>query len=196
MKLALIALVAFASMPALGNAAPTAAISMPDNFKGLKPGLWEVTRRSESIAPPISAASIDLSGLDAAARARVQAVLARQAAERAARGGAPEVTVHTKRECLTPEILASRKSPLDRERRGECPPVVKTRTASRLVLTSQCTIEGHEFSVEMSFEVKSPVETVSSVTSTGAYGGQPTKSADTSTARWIAADCGTVKPAR
>jgi hypothetical protein len=197
-KKLLVAFGALTLLSASAHAAPDpAAIGMPSDFRALKPGLWQVTRRSEVTAPPITAASMDLSGLDPAARARVQAVLKRQATERAARGGGPEVNARTKQECLTAEALAKRQSPFERRggRDDDCPPVVKLRTASRLVVTSQCSVEGHAFNVEMTFEVKSATETAMTMTSTGADRGQASETNETVSARWVGPACGGVKPA-
>jgi hypothetical protein len=171
-------------------------IPIPADARKLKLGLWEVTSQSESVAPPIDAKSIDMSGLDAAARARVEATLKKQAAERAARGGAPQVTTHTKRECLTQEALDKRQWSLDPEnkRDKQCPPTVKTATASRLVLVGNCAIEGMNVAFEMEFFVKSPEETVMKMSSNGNYNGQAIKSANTVTSRWVGAACGDARP--
>ena len=177
---------------------PGGDIPLPADARKLKLGLWEVTRRSETVSPQIDAGSMDMRGLDAAARARVEAVLKKQAAERAARGGAPEVTTRTKQECLTQEAIDKRQKSFSPEGKGDmnCPPVVKTATASRLVVNGNCAIEGQAFTFEMEFEVKSPEETLMKMTSNGSYGGHPVRSANTVTSRWLGAACGNAKPVR
>jgi hypothetical protein len=173
---------------------------MPDAACSLKTGLWEITRTSEISAPPVSLSPQQLEGLDPAARARVAAVLQRQAAERAARGGAPQVNSHTKRECVTPESLARRQMSMndnDRGERGEsCPPVVKSRTASTIVLVTDCVIDGHPIHSDMTFEVKSPGEIAWQMSSSVNMGAQSGKTRATATGRWIGPACGDAKPAR
>ena len=177
---------------------PGGDIPLPADARKLKPGLWEVTRQSENVSPQMDASSMDTSGMDAAAKARVEAVLKRQAAERAARGNAPVVTTRTKQECLTQEAIDKRQNSFTPESKRDlaCPPVVKTATASRLVLNGNCSIEGNAFAFEMDFQVKSPEETVMKMNSNGSYGGHAVRSAHIVTSRWLGAACGNAKPAR
>ena len=202
MKFIIFVVSAFALSASL-YAAPSSSndIAMPSDYKKLKLGLWETTRRSEIATPPIEMSAAQLGTLDPAARARVEAVLKRQAAERAARNGAPEVIVKTAQECVTQEVLDKRNLSPNSDRRGndpmkDCPPVLKTRTANRIVVTGECTIEGGKFSTELIFEVKSPEETFTSVTSSGNFGGRASKTAGSASSRWLGAVCGSAKLAK
>ena len=182
---------------------------MPEDAKHLKTGLWEVTRTSEISAPPMVPNAAMLEGLDPAARARVEAVLKRQAAERATRGGGPETTSHTKRECITPEVLAKRQLSMDQDEirhnhKVTCTPVVKSRSASTVALTADCNIQAEyedrampagQMHMEMRYEVKSPEETVTQLDWSGNIGGQASHNKSTMSARWLGSACGDVKPA-
>jgi hypothetical protein len=188
----------FAAQVLAAGPSPGGEIAMPADARKLKLGLWEVTRRSEHLSPAIDAASIDTSGMDPAAKARVEAVLKKQAAERAARGGAPEVTTRTKQECLTQEALDKREKSFTSDDRHDmtCPPVVKTATASRLVVSGNCNVDGQKFTYELEFEVKSPEEMIMKRVSSGSFNGHPVGSNDIVTSKWIGAACGNAKPAR
>jgi hypothetical protein len=171
---------------------------MPDDAKHLKPGLWETTRQTEIAAPPIAPNAALLDGLDAAARARVEAVLKRQGAERAARGGGPEVTTRTTRECVTAEVLAKRKLSMDDDqkhhgREESCPPVVKSRTSSTVVVAADCEMEGHKVHIDMRFEIKSPEETITELTGSADIEGHSSHTKATAMSRWLGSACGDAK---
>jgi hypothetical protein len=170
-------------------------LSMPSDAKHLKPGLWETIVKSESVRPPVVLDKGTLNGLDPAARARVEAVMQKQAAARAARGGAPEVSSKTKRECITQAVLDKRSMSLEdggREsgRDKDCPPVVKSRTASKVDVVASCNVRGQQFHLEMIFEVKSPQEFAAQTETSGNYGGQQSSSKTIGTSRWLGAACG------
>jgi len=205
MKIASVALAALMFSAIAARGAPTSLNDMaaPSDYKKLKPGLWETTLRTEITAPPIDMSAM-IGTLDPAARARVEAVLKRQAAERAARNGVPDVTSKTKQECLTQEVIDKRSLSINSDRRDNnllqnCPPVLKSRTSSRLVVSSECTVaadkggRGGKFTSEMTFEIKSPEETYTSITSSGNFGGQASKTARSASSRWLGSACGNVK---
>ena len=209
MKLATLyksALICAGACAAGGSFADT--LVMPDAAKHLKTGLWEETRTSEMSAPPIAPNAAMLEGLDPAARARVEAVLQKQAAARAARGGGPATTTHTKRECITPAVLAKRQLSMDQDeiRRNHtvaCKPVVKSRSASTVELTADCDIQADSenkrmpagtMHMDMRFEVKSPEETLTQLDWSGNFGGQASHNRSTLSSRWLGAACGEVKP--
>ena len=194
----------FAALCTTAAAAPTASdLSMPANARSLKTGLWETTRHTEIDDSGMDLGGLDLSGLDPAARARVKAVLDKQAAERKARGGAPKVSTRTKLECVTQEFLDKRRMSLEPDGRpgglpGDetCPPVVKSRTASKMVVVADCSKDGHPFHVDMTIDVRSSGELYMESTMTGGpMGGKPGKTKATFSSRWIGADCGNAPPA-
>ena len=205
MKIASVALAAviFSAIAVKGAPSSLHDIAAPSDYKKLKPGLWETTIRKEITAPPIDMGPM-MGTLDPAARARVDAVLKRQAAERAARNGAPEFTTKTKKECVTQEIIDKRSLSINPDQRGnnllkDCPPVLKLRTSSRVVVTGECTIaadkggKAGKFTSEMTFEIKSPEETYTSMTSSGNFGGQASKTSGSASSRWLGSACGNAK---
>jgi hypothetical protein len=98
---------------------------------------------------------------------------------------------------VTAETLAKRQTSLEAGPGGRdrnCPPVVKVRTASTLMLAADCSIEGHPMHMDMKFEVKSPTETYTEISNSGTTPGGQTSSKASAVSRWIGADCGDVKP--
>lgn len=206
MAFIVLAVALFSSIAAKGAPSSSNEIAAPSDYKTLKPGLWETTLRSENTAAPIDMSAM-MGTLDPASRARVEAVLKRQAAERAARGGAPEVTTKTKKECVTQAVLDKRKLSLNSDRGGSnsmegCTKLLKSRTSSRVVVTGECTVtadradkadKAGKFTTELTFEIKSPEETFMAAISSGNLGGQPSKTSSSASSRWLGADCGNAK---
>lgn len=209
----------FILISGLMAAAPTAsaasglesiASKMPSDYKRLKLGLWEETRRSERFSPPSNFGAMDMSGFSPEERARVEAVLKRQAEERKARGNAPEVSTHTKRTCMTAQKLEKNMRGMDltngdrQNKDVQCNYQVKQSTASRLVVAGECMVAdagpkagsyagGGKFTSEIAWEIKSPESTIASTSSEGKMGSASIKSRDVVESRWISADCGKVK---
>ncbi len=189
--------------------AQSTEIAAPADYKRLKLGLWEETRRSEApSAPAIDPAAIDMSQFTPEERARVGAVLKRQQQERAARGDAPRVSTRTKRSCLTAEKLDREWSKTwgdDRsDRNVQCKRKVIQSSASRLAVTGECTVAdagpkagphggGGSFRTEMVFEIKSPESTSASISTDGQMGNVPLKRREVVEARWVGAECGNIK---
>ncbi len=189
--------------------AQTTEIGAPADYRRLKLGLWEESRRSESpAAPAIDPATIDMSHFTPEERARVGAVLKRQQQERVAGGDAPKVSTRTKRSCLTADKLDREWSKTwgdDRsDKNVQCKRKVVQSSASRLAVTGECTVAntgpkagpysgGGSFRTEMVFEIKSPESTSASISTVGQMGNVPMKRREVVEARWIGADCGNIK---
>jgi len=187
-----------------------AELTLPSDFKRLKLGLWEETRQEEAAPrPAISMKDIDMPGMTPEQRARVEAVLKRQAAERAAQGDKPTVTNKTKRSCLTAQKMEREwtKMPFQ-ERDGHdevsCTNKVLQSTSSKLAIRAECTVAdpgpkagaaqgGGHFVSQFSMEIKSPEQFIVESSTEGTMGKVPMKNHGTMTARWIGADCGSVK---
>lgn len=183
---------------------------MPSDYKRLKLGLWEETRRSESVTPPVDLSGMDMSHFSPEERARVEAVLKRQAEERKARGDAPRVTTRTKRTCMTAEKMEKNMREMDpargdrNDKEVQCTYRVKENSSSRLLVASECTIAdaglkagpyagGGKFSGEIAWEIKSPEWTIASTSSEGRMGSAPIKNRDVVESHWIGSDCGNVR---
>jgi hypothetical protein len=128
-------------------------------------------------------------------RAQVEAMMAQRgitlgAGGGAGSGGGPSVKVKL---CLTPEQAARDEVPQQHQGQGQCKQTSRTRSGNTVKFTLECTGQnpGHG---EGEFTMLSPKEHQGkmSMTMTGA---QRTGTMDMEMhARWLAADCGDVKP--
>jgi hypothetical protein len=185
-------------------------LTPPSDIKRLKMGLWEETRQEEAAPrPAMDMSAMDMSSMTPEQRARVEAVLKRQAAERAAQGNNPTVTNKTKRSCLTAQKIDREWTKMPFQERGgsggmSCTNKVLQSTSSKLAVRGECTIPdsgtkgegppgGGHFVSQFSMEVKSPELFVVESSTEGVVAKVPTKRHGTMTARWIGSDCGSVK---
>lgn len=197
---------ASASLTAHGGNPPghqaSSQILPPTDYKSLRPGLWEITS-SEKMATPDMSALMDTSDMDAATRARVEAVLKRQAAERAKEGPDGGVKTSKKATCITKEQIEKAQSSFlggEGNDPDKCDPVVKQRTSSKIVWEGQCPIKDGpvqgQIALNGSIEILSPTAMTAHFSSSGTMQGQPIANESTMQGRWISADCGNVKPDR
>jgi hypothetical protein len=173
-------------------------IAPPSDYQHAKLGLWEQTITSTSgPAPQWPPGAMDLSGMSAEERARVEAVLKRQREHAKAQGSAPRVTTKTKQFCVRQADIDGRKGSLfgDKPPRKEdhCSTREMARSSSRVSLQSECMVQGTKMTTDVTYEIRSPTEFAGAVSSSGTYNGQPMKSSETLSAHWVAASCGSVK---
>ncbi len=188
-------------------------LPIPSDFKRLKTGLWEDTIETDtpSMSPEMlnAASQVDTSRLSAQERARVEAAIKKQQQKLKDQG---PTTTTTKRNCMTPEKL---QKPAGFENSGNdryaqsCVLTVLNSSSSRLSFKTSCDMGnmdmevmknapaalkgGGRMSVTYDFEVKSPELVVTQMSSEGNMGSTPMKSRSTTTSRWVAASCGSVK---
>jgi hypothetical protein len=212
------ALLLVAALGGPAGAAPAAQagkpqVAPPSDYRSVRLGLWELTDETRMQGGP----AIDISQIQAhiaedmkemtpEQRARIQALMQRQAARSA---GAP--SSHTRQECLT---AAGRDKGWTGDmargdHAGDCAMTELSRTASTVVVNMSCSgrdkgqiaeAEGRGHGPTnmsqtgtVTFEIKSPTEMSSRVQLSGMMGDKPLKTDITMHGRWVAADCGTVK---
>jgi hypothetical protein len=162
----------------------------------VKPGLWEYAITTESTAPPIDAKGIDTSGLDPAAKARVEEVLKKQAARRAAQGDGPRTSTRKHKSCLTQEKLDRRDFTDLRPGRGDagttCSSKMLESTAAKIHLRMECSGTSQGV-VDVTYEAQGREAMTLAFLIDAKQEGHAYTSKGTGTARWIGADCGTVK---
>jgi hypothetical protein len=184
----------FVSAAHAGNS--ESGIAAPADVARLKLGLWEGTTRSEHPAqPPVDMSSVDMSGLSAEQRARIEAVLERQRAQAKAAGGAPQVSTRTKQFCVRAGDLAADKHGMfgDRsENDSHCQLKEVSRTPGKVTTRAECADTDVHVVTEMSYEVKSPTEMLAQTSTDGTVKGRSMKSTSQFSARWLSADCGSV----
>ena len=193
-----VALCVLASVFAVSSAMPAEPSSKdippPADLKNVRLGLWEETIRSEQTArPQVDMSKVDMSGWTPEQKARVEAVLKRQHEEQVAQGSAPVVKSKTKRFCVKAGDVNKSFNIGDKGRGGgECKETEVSRSSSRLALRYECAGESAKISTELSYEVKSPTETVGEIHSKGTMMGRPVDNSEKATAHWVGPECGSV----
>ncbi len=202
------------SMSVLLGLVATATLRAPDKAQGkrldVKVGLWEQTTKEEKTPGPAVQLSPEvLAGMPADARARVEAVLKRQAGERAAKGNAPEMSTKTKRFCITPKQLDEGINLPDMgrgdvEHNTKCSENKLDQSATGLHMKMVCTSQpgngdkgapqGDMHSVmELTVVAKSRESFTEDLVTDFTFGGQHQHRQVHGEARWVGASCGTVK---
>ena len=183
--------------------------------KGLdvKAGLWEQTIKEEKTPEPAVQMSPEmLAGMPADAQARVEEVLKRQAAQRAARGNSPIVSTKTKRFCITQKQLdEGLKLPeMERGDKGDntkCSENKLDQSATGLHMKMVCTSQpgrGEEgapqgemhSAVELTVVAKSRENYTEEMATDFTFNGQHQHSQAHGEAHWVGASCGNVKSER
>ena len=162
----------------------------------IKIGLWEGSMSSQESAPAPIDASKMMSGLDAEQRARVEAVLKRQQARRAAEGDGPRTKIRTNKFCITKEKLDKKDfadlGPGKGDKGMTCTHQLLENTSSRVHLKMECSGESQGV-VDVMYEVVNKESMKTTFAMEAKQGAHSFFNKGTGTARWIAADCGNVK---
>ena len=149
----------------------------------------------ESAPPPIDASKI-MDGLDAEQRARVEAVLKRQQARRAAEGNGPRTKSRTNKFCITKEKLDKKDfadlGPGKGDKGTTCKHQLLENTSSRVHLKMECSGEAQGV-VDVMYEVINKESMKTTFAMESKQGTHSYVNKGSGTARWISADCGNVK---
>lgn len=171
LSLALCASVCFAA------ASQAASVSLD-----LKYGLWAITTTGTSSgAPPVPAA--DLANLTPAQRAKVAAAMA------AAMGAANKP--HTYKSCITAASL--QRGFKEPDLSNGCTQTILSSTPTDMQVKVACTGR-HPMKGTFHFQASSPEAIAGTVDMTVSEGGRSMKVNRQISGKWLAADCGTVKP--
>ncbi len=160
-----------------------AAYAVPITLK-LRPGLWEMTSEGQiSGAPPIPAEV--LARLPPDRRAKMEAALA---ASRA-RAAKP----HVSRQCITAESL-QRGIDLDEKRGNDCQEKVVSSSSSEMDVQIECKGPRQASSGNVHFATGGPERLSGTINMKVSDGAQNMTMRRVIEGKWIAADCGSVKP--
>ena len=196
-------------------ATATQCTAAKSEAKGLdvKAGLWEQTMKEEKTPEPAFQMSPEmLADMPADARARVESVLKRQAAERAVQGNSPVVSAKTKRFCITQKQLDEGLK-LPEMGRGDikdntkCSENKLDQSATGLHLKMVCTSQpGHgekgappgemHSAMELTVVAKSRENYTENMVTDFTFSGRHQHSQTHGEAHWIGANCGNVKSER
>lgn len=174
-------LAAAAAALALGVAAPAAAQS-------LKPGLWEIQHKSSGnpeMDKAMAEARQQMAAMPPEQRKQVEAMMAKQGMQMApGAGGAMAIRV-----CMTPEMVQRNEVPVQQ---GDCRTTQQQRSGNTMKVAFTCANPPTTGESQVTFA--SPEAYSSRTTMTTTAGGKAQKTTMESTGKWVAADCGSVKP--
>jgi hypothetical protein len=172
-------LVACAAVAALGSAAA----------QSLKPGLWQITHQTQGggdMGRSMAAMQQQLANMPPEQRKMVEQHMARQGVQAGSTpGGGMAVKV-----CVTPEMAQRNQVP---GQHADCSSTSQARSGNTMKVAFACTNPPSKGEGEVTFT--SPEAYTSKMTVTTTVQGKPQQMTMNSSGRWLAADCGSVKPA-
>lgn len=166
-----------------------AGLPMQAQAETLKPGLWEMSTRMRSnsgeIEKAMAQAQKQLAALPAEQRKMMQDMLAKQGVGMGT-AGAGNMTIQV---CMTPEMLA-RNEVVTQD--GDCKTQQSPRVGNTMKMKFTCTAPPSSGEGVVTFI--SPQSYTTQMTVTAQAAGKPETVKMDSQGRWLAADCGKVRP--
>ncbi len=162
-----------------------------------KPGLWEMNTQMQSASGEASDAMAkaqkQMENMPPEQRKMVQEMMAKRGIQMGS-GPGSGMTIKT---CLTQDMVArndfaSHHSEAHSEGQNECTKTTGTRTGNSVQFSVVCTKPPSTAEGQITFD--GPESYSVNVTTTRTVNGTPQKMTMKSTARWLGADCGTLKP--
>jgi hypothetical protein len=158
--------------------------------QNLKPGLWEVTNKVQPAGGSMDRSASDMqqqmAGMKPEQRKMVEEMMAKQGMKMGA-GGPGEMSVKT---CMTREMAERNELPAQQ---GDCKTTKQQRSGNTINMVFSCA--NPPSTGEGQFTVQSPeAYTMKMAVTSAAAGGKPRTMNVDSAGKWIAADCGSVKP--
>jgi len=179
-------------MNILGVAAMLA--SAPAHAQKLAPGLWEHSMTMKSSDPRMTEGMArmqkELAAMPPEQRKQMEAMMAAQGMNLglAAGAGGPAIVAKV---CLTPEQAARDEMPPPSE--GDCKQTSMQRSGNTLRMKFACTGK-RQATGEGEYTLESPKAHHGRTVIDAQEGGKPVRMEMNHTGRWLAADCGAVKP--
>jgi hypothetical protein len=167
-----------------------AAAVLPASAQSLKPGLWEITNKMQSVSGKTENAMAQMqkqmASMPPEQRRMMEQQMARSGVKMAAGGPAGGMSV---RICMTREMAERNEVPAQR---GDCKSTAQARTGNTMKMAFACTNPPSSGEGEVTFagsEAYSSRMTVSTQVD-----GKPEKMTMEGSGKWLGADCGSVKP--
>ncbi len=145
-------------------AAPVGPPPAPADFRKLTSGLWEGVTELATLTP-------------------VDGGRAEPSVQRSSRSFCVDDAWKTKNAFLR----ATPKPP------EGCKDTIVSRTASKVVMKTDCLMPSGKSAIELTVETKSPKDYVGHTSSVASFPGREVKTSNTFTAKWVAASCGDKK---
>ncbi len=160
-----------------------AAYAVPVTMK-LRPGLWEMTSKGQTSGSLPIPADV-LARLPPDRRAKMEAAIAASQARAA--------TPHVSRQCITAESL-QRGLELDERRERGCQETIVSSSSSEMNIQVECKSPQHSTSGTMHFSAAGLETLAGTVNMKISDGGHSLMINRVIEGKWIAADCGNLKP--
>jgi hypothetical protein len=166
---------------AIGTALALAAAAAQADGMDVKPGLWERTTSVQHPGMPGMAALPEMAELPPEQRAQMEKMMG-------AMSGKPTVT----RECITPEMLKQWEDYAKAHSEAGCTHEVRERSPQKVSMAMSC--DGGRTTGTAEFTAPTPEQMTSAITTVSQREGGERRMKIESSARWLGADCGDVKP--
>ncbi|AMO23477.1 DUF3617 domain-containing protein [Ramlibacter solisilvae] len=164
------------------------ALSCAAGAQSLKPGLWEVTQKTQAggqMNDAMAQMQKEMANMPPDQRKMVEAMMARQGAGMG--GGGAGMTVKM---CMTKEMVE--RNQVTQPPQGDCKTTVQPRSGNTMKMSFSCANPPSSGEGQMTFTSPEAYSMKMKVNTTAA--GQPQKVSMDTSARWLGADCGNIKP--
>lgn len=170
----------------------SALAAAPAHAQKLAPGLWEHSMTMKSADPRMAEGMArmqkEMAAMPAEQRKQMEAMMAAQGMNLGAGAGGPAMSV---KHCLTPEQAARDEMPPPAE--GDCKQTSMQRSGNTLRMKFACTGK-RPVTGEGEYTVESPKAHRGRTVVDTQEGGKTVRMEMDHSGRWLAADCGAVKP--
>jgi hypothetical protein len=175
---------------AIAAAAVLAAAALPAAAQTLRPGLWELTNKMQGGSGQMQNAMAQmqkqLASMPPEQRRVIEEQMAKSGVKMAPAGPAGGMSV---RICMTREMAEKNEVPAQH---GDCKTTSQSRSGSTMKMAFACTNPPSSGEGEVTFA--SPQAYTSRMTINTQVEGKPEKVTMEGSGKWLAADCGDVKP--
>lgn len=170
--------------------AALAAVSCAAGAQSLKPGLWQITQRTQGgsgdMAQAMAKAQKQMASMSPEQRKAMQDMMARQGVQMGSAGPGGAMTIKM---CMTPEMVQHDRVPAQR---GDCQSTAQARSGNTIKTAFSCSNPPSKGEGQVT--LISPEAYTSKMNVTTTVQGKPQQVAMESSGKWLSADCGSVKP--
>ncbi|MFC5497206.1 DUF3617 domain-containing protein [Caenimonas terrae] len=169
-----------------------AAAALPAAAQTLKPGLWEITNKMQSgsgqMENAMSQMQQQMASMPPEQRKMIEEQMARSGVKMGSAGPAGGMSV---RICMTKEMVEKNEMPAQQ---GDCKTTAQSRTGNTMKMAFACTNPPSSGDGQITFNGSESYSSKMNVTTT--MQGRPEKMTMEGSGKWLAADCGEIKPFR
>ena len=166
------------------------AVALPAAAQTLKPGLWEVTNKmqggSGQMQNAMSEMQKHMASMPPEQRQMIEQQMAKSGVKMGSAGPAGGMSVQI---CMTREMVEKNELP---SQQGDCKTTSQSRSGNTMKMAFACTNPPSSGDGQVTFN--GPESYTSKVNVSTQVDGKPEKVSMEGTGKWLAADCGNVKP--